>query len=217
MAERPNVIPLFPLEKVLFPQMALPLHIFEERYQTMIGECIERDRPFGVLQGADSDHTLPIGTTARVYRVLQRHEDGRLDIIAIGENRFHVDRFITDTEYLQGEVSYFEDEMLLPANAAQIEEMVRLYKLYIKRLGLEEDHREQLVELMDEVEREQELSYLIGQTIGLDAKAQQELLEKTTPFSRVRLLTSVLLRHEAVHEIARDLFEGREGFDPTLN
>ena len=61
------------------------------------------------------------------------------------------------------------------------------------------------------------MSYIIGQTIGLDLRGQQSLLEKTDPLARVKLLTRVLKQHDKVHAIARGLFEGESEFDPTVN
>jgi len=67
------------------------------------------------------------------------------------------------------------------------------------------------------MDEESDLSYVIGQTIGLDIRSQQELLEKTDPLARVKLLTVVLRRHDVVHGLARNLFEGTREFDPTMN
>ncbi|MCH8066930.1 MAG: LON peptidase substrate-binding domain-containing protein, partial [Chloroflexi bacterium] len=88
-------LPLFPLDTVLFPKQVLPLHIFEERYKTMIGRCIEEGAPFGVVLirsgnqvGGDA---VPhdVGTTARIARV-QRLPDGKINLITLGRDRFRV-------------------------------------------------------------------------------------------------------------------------------
>jgi Lon protease-like protein len=102
-------IPLFPLEVVLMPSMPLPLHIFEERYKAMIGECLEEKREFGVVYQKDSD-MKKIGCTARVVQVLRRFDDGRLDIMTQGVNRFVIESIYEDKPYLQAEVIYFDDE-----------------------------------------------------------------------------------------------------------
>ena len=71
-------IPLFPLDTVLFPGTALPLHIFEERYREMVGECLREDKPFGVVR-SDGEQMAIIGCTAKIVRVvraLRRRADG---------------------------------------------------------------------------------------------------------------------------------------------
>ena len=107
---------LFPLNNVvLFPGMPLPLHIFEERYKAMIGACIDRNEPFGVLlirEGSEvgepaSPHS--IGTTARIAQV-QRLEEGRLNILTRGESRFELLETVQTVPHLVGLVRYIEDE-----------------------------------------------------------------------------------------------------------
>jgi Lon protease-like protein len=71
---------LFPLGIVLLPTEQLPLHIFEERYKELIGECIDDDGEFGLVY-ADDDGLRDLGTRARVVEVLARFEDGRLNIL----------------------------------------------------------------------------------------------------------------------------------------
>ena len=88
-------IPLFPLNTVLFPGQVLPLHIFEERYRRMIGQCIEKSWPFGVTLIQEGEEVggpakpFEVGTTARVTQV-ERLDDGRLNIISVGEMRFRI-------------------------------------------------------------------------------------------------------------------------------
>ena len=88
-----ELLALFPLNTVLFPGMPLPLHIFEERYKIMIGRCIDEDRPFGVVliqSGTEvGNPAVPhvVGTTALIAAV-KRLEDGRMNLIAVGQERF---------------------------------------------------------------------------------------------------------------------------------
>ena len=102
------VIPLFPLGLVLFPHMPLPLHIFEERYKTMIGECLEEDKVFGVVYFS-GDQIHRIGCTARIVDVLKRYDDGRLDIFTRGETRFVVKALYDEKLYLQARIAPLED------------------------------------------------------------------------------------------------------------
>jgi Lon protease-like protein len=103
-------MPLFPLNTVLFPGMLLPLHIFETRYKQMINKCLEEDRLFGVVlikQGSESLGPLAepyqIGCTARIIE-MQTLEEGRMNITAIGEDRFRIKSLSYELPYLVGEV-----------------------------------------------------------------------------------------------------------------
>ena len=101
--------PLFPLGIVLLPGELVPLHIFEERYKQMIGECLDEDREFGILWLAD-DELKEIGCAARITRVLERFEDGRLNILAEGTTPFRMERRIGDLAYPAGDVVLLDDE-----------------------------------------------------------------------------------------------------------
>jgi Lon protease-like protein len=89
-------LPLFPLNLVLFPGTPLPLHIFEERYRLMIGQCIEQQSPFGVVlinEGAAEESNvtfMSIGTTAQITDAV-RLEDGRYYLVAVGQRRFRIE------------------------------------------------------------------------------------------------------------------------------
>src|SRR5262245_34126192 len=98
-------IPLFPLPNlVLFPHIVVPLHIFEERYKQMINACIDRSDAFGlVLLRAGSEEESPdtihrVGVTARVVEV-ERLDEGRLNILCEGENRFRIYQFTQQTPF----------------------------------------------------------------------------------------------------------------------
>lgn len=105
------LLPIFPLGTVLFPGSALPLHIFEERYRTMINACIERDEPFGVVliregvEAGGAAEPYDVGTTARITRV-ERMPDGRMNIVTVGGRRFRLLRADRSKPYLQAEVEY---------------------------------------------------------------------------------------------------------------
>lgn len=102
-------IPLFPLETVLFPGTALPLHIFEQRYREMVADCLSGDKVFGVVR-SDGDQMAIIGCTAKIVRVVKRYEDGRLDILCEGVRRFEIEALDESRTFLQADVEFFEDE-----------------------------------------------------------------------------------------------------------
>lgn len=101
-------IPLFPLGVVLLPAMVLPLHIFEERYKIMIGECLEQNREFGIVY-SDQEEIRKKGCTAKIVEVLRRYDDGRMDILTRGVKRFLIEDIIDEKPYLQARVVYFDD------------------------------------------------------------------------------------------------------------
>ncbi len=104
------VIPLFPLSVVLLPGMSLPLHIFEERYKLMIGECIERRVEFGVVLGR-AERLHDVGCTAEIRQVLRRYSDGRLDILSVGVRRFRVVELREGKPYLEAAIEQVQDEL----------------------------------------------------------------------------------------------------------
>jgi Lon protease-like protein len=120
-------LPLFPLHSVLCPGVALPLHIFEERYRLMIGRCVERGEPFGVVLIREGRDTGPldgriasVGSTAIISEV-KRYPDGRLDIMTVGGRRFHITAVDSDQEpYLVGEVDFLEEPLGDGAAARQL-------------------------------------------------------------------------------------------------
>src|SRR5207248_5482663 len=110
-----ELLPLFPLNTVLFPGMPLPLHIFEERYKLMIGRCIEDERPFGVVliqSGPEvGGPAVPhkVGTTAHIAAV-KRADDGRMNLIAIGQERFQIREGVRQEPYLIARVEALADK-----------------------------------------------------------------------------------------------------------
>jgi Lon protease-like protein len=103
-----EIIPLFPLSVVLLPSMPLPLHIFEDRYKEMMGEVIQAKSEFGVVFAKD-DGIVNIGCTATIERVMRRYDDGRLDLLAIGQRRFKIESLDQEKSFLRAEVEFFND------------------------------------------------------------------------------------------------------------
>jgi Lon protease-like protein len=109
-----RLIPLFPLNVVVFPRTRVPLHIFEERYKEMVGNVIRDDAEFGIVMAKD-DGIVNAGCTVSVEKVLQLYPDGRMDIMACGRKRFEIAALNEEKSYLQGEVTFFDDEDFEPA------------------------------------------------------------------------------------------------------
>jgi Lon protease-like protein len=130
-----DLLPLFPLSLVLLPAMPLPLRVFEDRYKEMMADIIPEHSEFGVVF-AKGDGIVNIGCTAVVDRVLQRYEDGRLDIVAIGQRRFLINSLDQEKAYLRAEVEFFNDE---DAREVPVELREKATAAYRRLLDLNEE------------------------------------------------------------------------------
>lgn len=187
---REGLLPLFPLEVVLLPGAALPLHIFEERYKEMIGLCLAEACPFGVVL-ARGNGVFRMGCTAEIRKVLERYEDGRLDILTTGVDRFEIISINTDRSYFRAEVSYFEDDDQRPARPSAIKEAALHREKYARLTGAE-------VDIVD-LEAPQTSFLLAG--VSPDLKFRQTLLQSRSEAVRMELvaahLKELIQRHKA--------------------
>ncbi len=134
-----ELLPLFPLELVLLPEEPLPLHIFEDRYKTMIGECLQAkesgtDRQeFGLVR-VQGKALSPVGCTARIVSVTHKYDDGRMDILTVGRRRFEI--LLTNEEgpYLRGAVEYFDDDGPETARDSDAEPAIEQFREALRRL-----------------------------------------------------------------------------------
>jgi Lon protease-like protein len=108
-----RLIPLFPLQVVVFPRTHLPLHIFEDRYKDMVGAAIRDNTEFGVVLSTD-DGIVNAGCTVKVEKVIHKYPDGRMDILTRGQTRFEIVTLNEEQDYLQAEVSFFDDDDFAP-------------------------------------------------------------------------------------------------------
>ncbi|HEY3841532.1 MAG TPA: LON peptidase substrate-binding domain-containing protein, partial [Bryobacteraceae bacterium] len=97
------LLPLFPLQLVVFPRIQVPLHIFEERYKEMVGDSIAQSTEFGIVLAKDAG-IVSSGCTVAVEKVLTRYPDGRMDILTRGRRRFDILSIDQEKSYLRGEV-----------------------------------------------------------------------------------------------------------------
>jgi Lon protease-like protein len=109
-----KLLPLFPLQLVVFPRTQLPLHIFEERYKEMVGEAIEHNSEFGIVL-AKKDGIVNAGCAVVVEKVLTKYPDGRMDVVTRGSRRFRLVLLNQEKAYLRGEVEFFDDDEPGPA------------------------------------------------------------------------------------------------------
>jgi Lon protease-like protein len=171
-----SLLALFPLDVVLFPGAPLPLHIFEPRYKEMVTECLEQKRPFGMVR-ANKNALAEIGCTAVILNVNKKYDDGRLDIVTEGKQRFEIVQLSQERSFLQGEVLYFEDEPGQVA-ATDLETVVQLH--------------EQLLEILGQsvtIDRQHpHISFHLAHELPVDLDFKQALLEMKSEVERVETL-----------------------------
>jgi Lon protease-like protein len=174
-------IGLFPLGIVLLPQERVPLHIFEERYKELIGECLERDREFGIVF-TDEDGIRRTGTLATVVEVLRRLPDGRMDIIVEGRRRFRVGALTEGRSFTTAEVADHDDEEEDVPSAEEVAACVEAFRRVEEAAGTEEAE-------LDPVES---VAFQIAGRVDFGAQVKQELLESRSERERLSRLTELL-------------------------
>jgi Lon protease-like protein len=176
----PDVIerfPLFPLGLVLLPQELVPLHIFEERYKLMIGECLENDGEFGIVWLSD-DGLRDIGCTAKIVRLVDRAEDGRMNILVEGGQPFRLLRRIDDMPYPAGDVEPLED--FDPAADPELAEQARVRYAELVEKATEEKPDPDALAALD--------AYGMAATVEHPPEAKQALLELRAENDRLRMV-----------------------------
>jgi Lon protease-like protein len=178
MGELLEDFPLFPLGLVAVPHEVIPLHIFEDRYKAMIAECLDDGREFGIIWAAE-EGLRANGCAMEVVEVLERHEDGRLDILTRGTRPFRIVEEHFDHEYPAGEVEFLDDKVESPdeptLNAAH------------------EAYGSLVTEATDKVLEPEVLepltAYEMAATVDFGPDAKQGLLDLRSENARLRLLT----------------------------
>ena len=201
-------IPIFPLGVVLLPGMDLPLHIFEERYKILIGECLKNDDEFGVVYYSGK-MILRVGCTAKITEILRNYDDGKMDIMTIGKRRFHIRDIFESKEYLEARVEFFQD---LPIEEDEVmENLIHRGKHELKQLTSVMGKRDdtQLLENLDP----ESLSFLIAATHGFTPEEKQKFLELTSTRQRLEMsiesLQKIIERLTLSKEIKR-IFGGKD-------
>ena len=187
---------LFPLNVVLFPGADLPLHIFEPRYRQMITECYEQEKPFGVVlvrPGSPPmlEEPYPVGTMADIL-ALSRMDDGRMNLIARGGQRFQILEQHRKKSYLTGIVEiYFdlpEPEQVLREQADKARELFNTYlEILLEVVGKSETQ-------FNLPEEPEELSHFIAYFLDIEDEEKQQLLEMNLTTERLESVIETLRR-----------------------
>lgn len=176
------LLPLFPLNVVLFPRTPLPLHIFEERYKEMIGELLESKEEFGVVLASDKG-IVNTGCTAIIDKVIQKYEDGRMDVLVVGRRRFEIILLNDDKSYLRGAVEFFDDEDFEPIPPGVKERVLEGYNDLCQIDPPEPSVDPQLAD--------PQLSFQLAQVLS-DLNFRQTLLTTRSESERMRRLAEFL-------------------------
>ena len=200
-----EMLPLFPLGAVLYPGMILPLHIFEERYRQLVRDLLAgaEARRFGVIAirkgretGIDGvDSLYEVGCTATLRRV-DRHDDGRFDIVTVGTQRFRLLRLDQTRPYLQGEVEMLTEEPTDPAVAGPAVRVIHAaFREYLDALTEWGGATIRLEELPDEPEL---LSFIVAAAMVIDLPERQAMLAESDTLRRLAMQRALLSRETAM-------------------
>jgi len=173
----PPLIPLFPLDVVLFPGTPLPLHIFEPRYKEMIGECLAQHRTFGVVRALEQG-LAEVGCTAEIVTVVKEYPDGRLDLVTEGRKRFELLAVNQERSFLQAEVLMIDDEPGAPP-PEDTSRAIQLHSELLAIAGAKQD-----LSAADPTV----LSFYLAGSLPLDLDFKQKLLALRSETERLSLL-----------------------------
>ncbi|MCA1689064.1 MAG: LON peptidase substrate-binding domain-containing protein [Actinobacteria bacterium] len=173
--------PLFPLGLVTLPSEYVPLHVFEARYKTMIGECLERDSEFGIIWLAE-DELKPVGCACVIDRVLERMEDGRMNVLTRGTRPFRLIERQDELPYPAGTIEFLEDRDGQPDQAAVLHAREAYTALVAEATDAAPD-AERIAGMT---------AYEMAATVEFGLDAKQGLLELRSENARLRLVTRLL-------------------------
>lgn len=194
-------IGLFPLDLVLLPGEQRPLHIFEERYKELIAECLDEGVEFGLVL-ADDEGVRPVGTRAAVVEVLQQFDDGRMDVVIEGRQRFKVVELTEGRPFATAEVDEVDDEAGEDPSGDEVTRAVAAFQHVLEAAQVE----------VDEVDPNSGgLSFQIGARIDLGNQVKQTLLELTSERERLTQLEPLLQRAADAVRVDREARERASG------
>jgi Lon protease-like protein len=194
------LLPLFPLEIVLLPEEPLPLHIFEERYKTMIGECLEAktsgkgQQEFGIvlLRGQELSS---VGCTARIVNLTRKYEDGRMDILTVGKRRFEVLLTNEEASYLRGAVHFFDDDGGDTSGDEEADHAIERFGEVMRKLR----HASEMPIHLSRPYRH--LSFRLAAALPLEVEFKQQLLSLRNEPERLNLVVRAM--EMLMHQLER--------------
>jgi Lon protease-like protein len=196
MEQGNRILPLFPLSAVLFPDAAMPLRIFEDRYKLMVQRCLESDSEFGVVliksgfEVGGPAETYSVGTVARIFDV-ERRDDGTIRIAVAGRERFRIESITQQLPYLEGQVTLLEEDPGAALSQDELESVRSAASSQVRLVhGLNGGWLREPKLHDDPVA----LSYFIAVLLQVKGDENQAVLEESTTADRLRLELSLLKR-----------------------
>ena len=185
-------IGLFPLELVLLPGERVPLHIFEDRYRELIGECLSDGIEFGLIL-ENEDGLREVGTSTAVVELIDTFEDGRMNVLVEGRGRFRVVALTEGRSFQTAEVEALDDDGETPTGD-EVEQAMSVFRRLVA------------VAEADEIEQPSpgspDLSFELASRVDFGHELKQELLELRSERRRLRRLSEML--EQAVAALARE-------------
>ncbi len=184
-AELIEDFPIFPLGIVALPSEDVPLHIFEPRYRTMIAECLDNEREFGIVW-TDDDGAHATGCAMEVTEVLEQSEDGRMNIMTRGTRPFRVVEERHDLPYPAAVIEFLDDSEP-PNGSEQIgearDEACSAYANLVQQATDKQPEPEELAA---------KSAYEMAATVDFGAEAKQGLLDLRSEAQRMKLVAQLL-------------------------
>jgi ATP-dependent Lon protease len=209
-----TVLPLFPLPLVLFPQMKLPLHIFEMRYREMVGNCIATRSPFGIVMSRENE-IEQVGCSAQVTEILKRFPNGEFDIMTVGMERFRIVDISQEKPYLEGMVEFFQDHTVPLSEYESTGKMDLLEEVFslCHRL-LKSDSKVDKIRSFAQ-NHSGEASFLLANHLGFDLDFQQQMISMTDEAERLSMMIDTLERVVGPEAalVAKGFLEGQSWFN----
>ena len=170
--------PLFPLGLVALPSELVPLHIFEDRYKTMIGRCLDEGSEFGIVWMSE-DGLRPIGCACEIAEVVERMEDGRINLIARGTRPFRIEERQEELPYPAGTVEFLDDR----AEEEDADAAEAAHEAYAELVNEATDRTPDMTEIGEMS------AYQMAATVEFGLDAKQGLLDLRSETARLRLVT----------------------------
>jgi len=202
--EPTEILPLFPLNVVLFPQSQLHLHIFEERYKMLIAECIKFDSSFGIIL-IHEQQLRTVGCTAIVKQITKHYADGRKDIVVEGRRRFQLHNFVEAPHpYYSGRISWVDDV------DEEVDEQLRVHAVNLHNRFVKVVFTG-IVELVDIHDVRKARSFHLVQKSGMELIERQVFLAMNSENKRLQFLIQhleallpLLASKKTVEELAKN-------------
>jgi ATP-dependent Lon protease len=194
-------IGLFPLELVLLPSERVPLHIFEDRYKELIGECVAEESEFGLILETE-DGLRDVGTLTRVLEVIHTFDDGRMNVLVEGHERFRLAHETEGRSYRTAEIEPVEDEDEAPTDD-EIEETMAAFRRLVQVAEAEE--------IEEPAAGPAALSFQLASKVDFGHELKQELLELRSERRRLIRLNQLLERAVAGLTREREVRERASG------